>query len=120
MIPAISEVDFQKLEDVLEKKQSHYKTFLSDLMKKFKKVKDDEVHNKTVRLNSVVELWHSLLKKVIKIRIVLPSQENIHKMNISFFSPISMALIGYTENDLITLSGPGVNKKLRILKVTNS
>lgn len=119
MIPAISENDFQTLEKVLERKQSHYKTFLKGLMKKFRKVKDHEVSKKTIRLNSVVELWHSLLQKVIKVKIVLPSQENLMTKNISFFSPMGIAMIGYTENDLITISGPVLNKELRILRVTN-
>jgi len=120
MIPAISENDFQKLNDVLEKKEAYYKIFLKGLIKKFRRVKENEITKKTVRLNSVVELWHSLFKKVIRIKIVLPSQENIKTKEISFFSPISMALIGYTENDLITLPSAGSNKKLRILKVTNA
>lgn len=120
MIPTISETDFQKLDEVLEKKQSNYKKFLKSLMNKFRKVNEHEISRKTVRLNSVVELWHSVFKKVIKIKIVLPSQENLNTRNISFFSPISMALIGYTENDLITLKSAGINKYLRIIKVTNN
>lgn len=119
MIPTISETDFQKLDEVLEKKQSHYKRFLKELMQKYRRVKDNEISIKTVRLNSVVELWHSVLNKVIKIKIVLPSHENLNVNNLSFFSPISMALIGYTENDLITLPSHGMKKTLRIIKVTN-
>lgn len=120
MIPIISETDFQKLDEVIENKQLNYKNFLKTLMGKFKKVKEHEISSTTVRLNSVVELWHSVLKKVIKIKIVLPYQEKLNSSNMSFFSPISMALIGYGENDLITLRSPGIDKTLRIIKVTNN
>lgn len=120
MTPIISEADVQKLDEVVQKKQSHYKKFLIGLMNRFKKVKEHEIPKKTVRLNSVVELWHSVFKRVIKIKIVLPAQENLNTKRISFFSPISMALIGYTENDLITMKSIGMNKYLRIIKVTNN
>lgn len=120
MIPSISEKDYQKLNQVLDKTQAQYKKFLKNLMAKFRKVKEHEIQRNTVRLNSVVEFWHSILRKIVKIKIVLPAQANLRTKNISFFSPISIALIGHTENDLVTLPGPGVQKRIRIIKVTNN
>lgn len=119
MKPIISEKDYKQLSLALKKKKTYYQNFLKSLMLRLQKVKDFEVNIKTVRLNSIVELWHSLLQKVVKIKIVMPAQANLRKRNISVFSPIAMALLGYKENDTVLLEGQGVNKEMKILKVIN-
>lgn len=120
MEPIISENDFNAINKVLVEQKSKESNFLRGLLKKFKLVKEKDVSDKTVRLNSIVEIWHSLLKKIIKIRIVLPKKENIKQKYISVFSPISMALIGYKENDIVEVNMPGLKKHFKILKVTNN
>ncbi|MBP7808446.1 MAG: GreA/GreB family elongation factor [Bacteroidia bacterium] len=120
MEPIISENDFNAINEVLIKQKQKEGNFFRGLLKKFKLVKEKEVSDKTVRLNSVVEVWHSLLKKIIKIRIVLPTKENIKQKYVSVFSPISMALIGYKENDTVEINMPGLKKHFKIIKVTNN
>jgi transcription elongation GreA/GreB family factor len=119
MKPIISEKEYKQLSLALRKKKVYYQNFLKSLMQRLQKVKDFEVHIKTVRLNSIVELWHSLLQKVVKFKIVMPRQANLSKKNLSVFSPIAMALLGHKENDIVFLEGQGVDKQLRIIKVTN-
>lgn len=120
MEPIISESDFNTINEVLIEQKNKESHFLRGLLKKFKLVKEKEVPAKTVRLNSIVEVWHSLLKKIIKIRIVLPKKENIKERSVSVFAPISMALIGYKENDSVEINMPGLKKHFKIIKVTNN
>jgi regulator of nucleoside diphosphate kinase len=120
MEPIISETDYKALRKILVKQKSTYGKFLKGLLQKFKRVKEKEMSDKTVRLNSIVEVWNSLLKKIMKIKIVLPSLANIKEKKISIFSPISLALIGYKENDVVEMDIPGVRKQLKIIRVINS
>jgi len=119
MIPIISETDYTALNEVLVQQKDKERNFLKGLLQKFKRVKEKEMPEKTVRLNSIVEIWHSLLKKIIKIRIVLPYKANLKERQISVFAPISLALIGHKENDMIEMVIPGLKKQMKIIRVIN-
>lgn len=120
MQPVISEVDYNKLGQLIKKQKTHEVKFLKQLLKRLKIIKEKDIPKNTIRLNSLVVLWHSLLKKTVKLRIVLPDKEDLSKKQISVLSPISMALMGHKEKDNLTVSVPGMEKKLRILKVINN
>lgn len=120
MQPVISEIDHNVLGQLIVKQKSHEIKFLKVLLKRLKIIKEKDISKNTIRLNSLVVFWNSLLKKVVKLRIVLPDKENLKTRHVSVLSPISMALMGYKEKDSLTLSVPGVEKRLRILRVINN
>lgn len=120
MQPVISEKDYEELGQMLTKGKYYELKFLKTLLQRLRIVKEQDISKKTIRLNSLVVLWHSLLKKFVRFRIVLPEKADLKKRQISVLSPISIALMGHTENDTLTIHAPGVEKQLRIIKVTNS
>ena len=118
MKPKLSDADLRALNHAA---QTHgcENELIADILKKAEVVDEKSLPEKTVRLNSIVLFWHSLLKKVVKLRIVLPSMADLQRRNISVFSPISMALLGHSENDSVKVTIGGLKKELKIIKVSN-
>ena len=112
----ISDTDVRAIEKVATKNPCDAR-FFQKLLRKKKVVEEKDLPKHTVRLNSMVLLWHSILKKVVKIRIVLPGDSDLRQRNISVFAPLSMAIFGSKENDRIFMSLAGMKKELRIIKV---
>lgn len=56
----------------------------------------------------------------MKIQIVMPSQSNIKEGKVSVLAPLSIAIIGFKENDLVDWLLPSGNKALKIITVTNN
>ena len=119
MSAIISISDYKALAKALVKQGFKERSFIKGILRKFRFVKENDMTTKTVRLNSIVEVWNSILKKIIKIRIVLPSMANLKEGYVSIFSPISLALMGRQENDKVEMNIPGLKKELRIIKVIN-
>lgn len=119
MQPVISEKDYKELGQLLTKEKHYELKFLRALLQRLRIVKEQEISKKTIRLNSLVTLWHSLLKKIVRLRIVAPEKADLKNGHISVLSPISMALMGHKENDVLTVQVPGIEKQLRVIKVTN-
>lgn len=119
MQPVISEVDHNELGQLIVKQKNHDVKFLKALLKRLKIIKEKDIPKNTIRLNSLVVFWNSLLKKIVKLRIVLPDKEDLKSRHVSVLSPISMALMGYKEKDNLFVPIPGVERKLRILRVIN-
>lgn len=80
---------------------------------------DEQLPGKAVRLNSIVYLWHSLLRKVVRIKLVPPAMADLASRNVSALSPLGQAVFGYNENDLLKVRIGGIKKELKIVKVLN-
>ncbi len=115
----ISDADLRAIQNAAQKNKNDSR-FFKKLLRKKKVVQDEHVPKHTVRLNSLVVLWHSILRKVVKIRIVLPGEADLKQKNISVFAPISMAIFGSRENDSIHMNIGGLKKELKIIKVISS
>lgn len=115
----ISKNELRTLQTVLSGKSKRYAAELKRWMANLIPVNEKEIGLKTVRLNSFVEIWHSVLKKVLRFRIVLPSKADFASKALSVFSPISLALIGRSENDIVEVDVAGMKKRYRILRVVN-
>ena len=115
----ISDADLRAIQNAAQKNKNDSR-FFKKLLRKKKVVQDEHVPKHTVRLNSLVVLWHSILRKVVKIRIVLPGEADLKQKNISVFAPISMAIFGSRENDSIHMNIGGFKKELKIIKVISS
>jgi regulator of nucleoside diphosphate kinase len=72
-----------------------------------------------VRINSHAIIEDVNSKQQMKIQIVMPSQSNIKEGKVSVLAPLSVAIIGFKENDQVDWLLPSGNKLLRIISVTN-
>lgn len=119
MKPIISESVYKKLFSLLQRIKSPEGKQLGAELSKAQIVKDTELTNNIVSLNSTVEYMEESLNKPIRMKIVLPEEADLGKRKISVFAPISIALIGFKEAYSFNWLLPSGNKQLRIISVTN-
>lgn len=115
MKPVIAESVYKTLQGL-----SHpLKPYLNENLSRAQVVNDQQLENTIISLNSVVEFRYEPGSHPVRIQIVLPEQEDPGKRKISVLAPISRALMGYKESDLIVAKMPSGEKKIRILRVQN-
>jgi regulator of nucleoside diphosphate kinase len=73
-----------------------------------------------IRLNSHVTVEDIKTKQQMNIQIVMPSQSNIKDGKVSILAPLSVAIIGFKENDEVEWQLPAGIKNLKIITVTNT
>jgi len=76
--------------------------------------------NSVIRINSLVTIEDVKAKKQMTIQIVLPSSADIKQSKISILAPLSVAIIGFKENDEVDWELPAGIKTLKIIAVDNS
>ena len=81
--------------------------------------KEDELDNSIVRINSYVTIEDVKANKQMKIQIVLPSSSDVKEGKISILAPLSVAIIGFKENDEVDWELPAGIKTLKIIAVNN-
>lgn len=81
--------------------------------------KESELDNSIVRINSYVTIEDVKAKKQMKIQIVLPSSSDVKEGKISILAPLSVAIIGFKENDEVDWELPAGIKTLKIIAVNN-
>ena len=82
--------------------------------------KEDELDQAIIRINSHAIIEDVNSKQQMKIQIVMPSQSNIKEGKVSILAPLSIAIIGFKENDQVDWLLPSGNKVLKIINVENS
>lgn len=82
--------------------------------------KEDELDQAIIRINSHAIIEDVNSKQKMKIQIVMPSQSNIKEGKVSILAPLSIAIIGFKENDQVDWLLPSGNKVLKIINVTNN
>ena len=83
-------------------------------------VKEEDVFDANIiRINSFAIIEDVNSKQQMKIQIVMPSLANLKEGKISVLAPLSVAIIGFKENDEVNWMLPSGNKVLRITTVTN-
>lgn len=83
-------------------------------------VKEEDVFDANIiRINSFAIIEDVNSKQQMKIQIVMPSLANLKEGKISVLAPLSVAIIGFKENDEVNWMLPSGNKVLRIITVTN-
>lgn len=80
---------------------------------------EDVIDQAIVRINSHAIIEDVNSKQQMKIQIVMPSQSNIKEGKVSVLAPLSVAIIGFKENDQVDWLLPSGNKLLKIITVTN-
>ena len=73
-----------------------------------------------IRMNSNVTVEDIKTKQQMNIQIVMPSQSNIKDGKVSILAPLSVAIIGFNENDEVDWQLPAGIKNLKIINVTNT
>ena len=73
-----------------------------------------------IRMNSHVTVEDITTKQQMNIQIVMPSQSNIKDGKVSILAPLSVAIIGFKENDEVEWQLPAGIKNLKIINVTNT
>lgn len=119
MKPVISEKDYKLLYELLRSQTTSQGKDLGQEITNAKIVKDEEMNKKIIRLNSNVEVQEMANGKKIRLKIVMPDCVDLKNHRISVFSPLSVALIGYKENDMIPWTTPAGKTLFKIISVLN-
>lgn len=122
-IPVLTLTDYQLLRELTKGSQnSTSKKEIMQLSQELDRAivnKDGILDNNIVRINSFVEIEDTKAKQRMKIQIVLPALSNIKEGKVSVIAPLSIALIGFKENDEVDWEMPAGVKSLRIISVSN-
>lgn len=82
--------------------------------------KENSLENSIIRINSFVTVEDVKANKQMKIQIVLPSVSDVKEGKISVLAPLSVAIIGFKENDIVDWELPAGIKTLKIIAVDNT
>ncbi|MBF4516237.1 GreA/GreB family elongation factor [Flavobacterium sp. ANB] len=121
--PTFCKTDYQFLRDLISKsKNSTNSKEVGQLAQELDRAiisPENELDNSIVRINSHVTIEDVKAKKQMKIKIVLPSFADIKQSKISILAPLSVAIIGFKENDQVDWELPAGIKTLKIVAVSN-
>lgn len=82
-------------------------------------IKDGVIEKNIIRINSFVTIEDISAKRQMKFQIVLPSLANVKDNKVSILAPLSIAIIGFKENDVVEWELPAGTKTLKIVAVEN-
>ncbi|MFB3388793.1 GreA/GreB family elongation factor [Flavobacterium sp. LAR06] len=82
--------------------------------------KENTLDSSIIRIGSHVTIEDVKANKQMKVQIVLPSLANVTKRKISILAPLSVAIIGFKENDQVDWELPAGIKTLKIIAIDNS
>lgn len=82
-------------------------------------IKDGVIEKNIIRINSFVTIEDVSAKRQMKFQIVLPSLANVKDNKVSILAPLSIAIIGFKENDVVEWELPAGTKTLKIVAVEN-
>ncbi|MBF4485181.1 GreA/GreB family elongation factor [Flavobacterium sp. CSZ] len=123
-IPTFCKTDYHFLRELISKsKNSTNAKEANQLSQELDRAvisKESELDNSVIRINSYVTIEDVKAKKQMKIQIVLPSFADVKQSKISILAPLSVAIIGFKENDEVDWELPAGIKTLKIVSVTNT
>ena len=117
----ISKSDFELLQNHLNlssKLSNFNKKKLTEELKNAKVLKDSELPNDVVTLNSYVEIEEVDTHQVFKFQLVNPAEANMESNKLSVLAPIGVALLGYRTGAKVQWEMPNGLKTFKIVKVT--
>ena len=122
-IPTFCKADYQFLRELILKCKNETNTkeanLLSQELDRAVIGKESELDS-VIRINSFVTIEDVKANKQMKIQIVLPSAADLKQSKISILAPLSVAIIGFKENDQVDWELPAGIKTLKIVAVDNS
>ncbi|MFC0779248.1 GreA/GreB family elongation factor [Flavobacterium sp. HJSW_4] len=122
-IPTFCKADYQFLRELILKSKNETNTkeanLLSQELDRAVISKESELDS-VIRINSFVTIEDVKANKQMKIQIVLPSAADLKQSKISILAPLSVAIIGFKENDQVDWELPAGIKTLKIVAVDNT
>ena len=122
--PTFCKSDYQFLRElILKSKNSTNSKEANQLSQELDRAvisKESELDSSVIRINSLVTIEDVKAKKQMKIQIVLPSAADVKQAKISILAPLSVAIIGFKENDEVDWELPAGIKTLKVVAVDNS
>jgi regulator of nucleoside diphosphate kinase len=122
-IPVFSLTEYQLLRElILKSKNKTNAKEIGQLSQELDRAvisKETNLDNSIIRINSYVTIEDVKAGKQMKIQIVLPSISNVKEGKISILAPLSVAIIGFKENDQVDWELPAGLKTLKIIAVEN-
>ncbi|MBF4491985.1 GreA/GreB family elongation factor [Flavobacterium sp. JLP] len=123
-IPTFCKTDYQFLRElILKSKNSTNAKEANQLSQELDRAvisKESDLDSSVIRINSFVTIEDVNAKKQMKIQIVLPSYADLKQSKISILAPLSVAIIGFKENDEVDWELPAGIKTLKVIAVDNS
>jgi len=121
--PTFSKTEHQLLRELILKSKNALNSkeigLLSHELDRAVISKEDDLDKSIIRINSYVTIEDVKSKKQMEIQIVLPSFSNVKEGKISILAPLSVAIIGFKENDEVEWELPAGLKTLKIIAVNN-
>ena len=121
--PVFSSSDYHLLRELILKSKNSTNAkeagLLSQELDRAIVSKEKNIDNSIIRINSFVTIEDVNAKKQMKIQIVLPSMADVKAGKISILAPLSVAIIGFKENDEVDWELPAGIKTLKIIAVGN-
>ena len=121
--PTFCKSDYQFLRELILKSKNSTNTKeanqLSQELDRAVISKESELDS-VIRINSIVTIEDVKANKQMKIQIVLPSAADVKQSKISILAPLSVAIIGFKENDEVDWELPAGIKTLKVIAVDNS
>ncbi|TDO70480.1 regulator of nucleoside diphosphate kinase [Flavobacterium chryseum] len=121
--PIFCKTDYQFLRELISKsKNSTNSKEIGQLAQELDRAiisPENELDHSVVRINSHVTIEDVKANKQMKIQIVLPSFADLKQARISILAPLSVAIIGFKENDQVDWELPAGIKTLKIVAVSN-
>jgi regulator of nucleoside diphosphate kinase len=122
--PTFSKTDYQFLRELILKSKNSTNTKeanqLSQELDRAVISKESDLGNTVIRINSLVTIEDVKANKQMKIQIVLTSSADVKQGKISILAPLSVAIIGFKENDEVDWELPAGIKTLKIVAEDNS
>jgi len=123
-IPIFCKTDYQLLRElILKSKNETNAKEVGQLAQELDRAiisKENTLDSAIIRIGSQVTIEDVKANKQMKIQIVLPSLANVSERKISILAPLSVAIIGFKENDQVDWELPAGIKTLKIIAVDNS
>lgn len=119
----ITEYAYRILSDFLAAKRHILTEFnrskLTAELKGAKIMQEDSLPGDVIRLGSHIAVKDLDGKKVINAQLVPPSGADIKQNKLSFLAPLSVALIGYRQGDVVDWEMPTGMRKYEVISVRN-
>ncbi|MDQ6469110.1 GreA/GreB family elongation factor [Flavobacterium sp. LHD-80] len=123
-IPTFTKSEYQFLRELILKSKNSTNTKeanqLSQELDRAIISKESDLDSSVIRINSFVTIEDVIAKKQMTIQIVLPSSADLKQSKISILAPLSVAIIGFKENDQVDWELPAGIKTLKIIAVKNA
>ena len=123
MKPILTKTDYSNLKTIASQiKPIHYSKEVKLLLEELTRVevvKDSEIENDILRINSYFEAIEEGTRKSLNFKLTLPSEADFKEKKISVLSPLGIALIGFKEGMIVECKLPSGTKKIQLLKVKN-